>query len=163
MIGIKRSRAYLQSHPKKPLCGMFHHPRLLNLIIVIALALPLSACVGGSLRRDDNAARAKTQMIGMSKEDVLSCMGPPKKKATEGATDVWSYLSTDGQGNSVSDTYKPTGYSHTNSSHNKRFCTINVVMKEGVVTRINFLGPTATNFFNTNDQCGYAVAACVNQ
>ena len=28
-------------------------------------------------------------MIGMPKEQLLSCMGPPANKATEGKTEVW--------------------------------------------------------------------------
>jgi hypothetical protein len=43
---------------------------------------------GAQDRGDDAAAKAKTRMIGMSKEDVLACMGIPKKKASEDATRV---------------------------------------------------------------------------
>lgn len=130
---------------------------LFPLLLVVAL----SGCMSnGSLRRDDIAAKAKTRMIGMSREDVLACMGPPKKKAEEGATEVWSYLSTDGQGNYSGSKGKSTYYDHTRGTHSRNFCTVNVVIKEGIVQKVNYLGPTATHFYNENDQCGYAVAAC---
>ena len=32
-------------------------------------------------------------MVGLSKEQVLACMGPPATKAAEGATKVWGYAS----------------------------------------------------------------------
>jgi hypothetical protein len=132
-----------------------------SLMAVIALAALLPAC--GSLRRDDMAAKAKTQMIGMAKEDVLACMGIPKKKMTEGAVEVWSYLSTNGYGYSYGSKARITGgNSLYGSEHEKRFCTVNVVMKNGFVTALHYLGPTATYAYNTLDQCGYAVAACVN-
>ena len=35
-------------------------------------------------------------MVGMSKEQVLTCMGPPASKTAEGQTEVWSYNSGDG-------------------------------------------------------------------
>ena len=136
----------------------FHRP--LGLIAALALTALLSGCMD-SLKRDDAAATAKTRMRGLSREEVLSCMGPPKKKATEGETEVWSYLSTDGQSNYIGDTIKPSGYAHTNGSYNKNFCTVNVVMKGGFVKAIHYLGPTGTHFYTTKDQCGYAIAACV--
>ncbi|MDR3425334.1 MAG: hypothetical protein P4M13_09750 [Alphaproteobacteria bacterium] len=129
-------------------------------VVWLAFVALLSGCIG-SLQRDDDAAAAKTRMIGMAREDVLACMGPPKKKAKEGETEVWSYLSTDSQSSYVGDTIKPTGYTHTIGSHSRNFCTVNVVMKDDVVKVVHYLGPYATNFYNTDDQCGYAVRACV--
>jgi hypothetical protein len=41
-------------------------------------------------------------MIGLSKEQVLACMGPPVSKAKEGSTEVWSYPSGDGTTNASS-------------------------------------------------------------
>jgi hypothetical protein len=131
-------------------------------ILALFLTATLSGC-GGSLRRDDDAAKAKTRMIGMTREEILACMGPAKKKAAEGTTEVWSYLSTDYESSSTYDTIKPTGYAHSMGSHSKNFCTVNVTMKDGIVKSIHYLGPTATNFYNDNDQCGYAVAGCVER
>jgi hypothetical protein len=120
----------------------------------------LSAC--GAFQRSDDAAAAKTRMVGLSREAVLACMGVPKKKASEGTTEVWSYLSTSGHGESQSETYKPTGFAFTNGSHDRNFCTVNVVMKDGVVTRVNYNGPSTSSLFTSDDQCGYAVANCVD-
>jgi hypothetical protein len=36
-------------------------------------------------------------MVGLSKEQVLACMGPPATKAAEGAAEVWSYASGNGR------------------------------------------------------------------
>ncbi len=138
------------------------------------ILLAISGC-GGSLRRDEDAARAKVRMVGMTKEEVLGCMGPPKKKAVEGATEVWSYLSSSGHsylsGGSFknSETYRPSHYSRSDSfslfgqESERRFCTVNVTMKDGAVKAVHYLGPAATNFYNDHDQCGYAVAACAQQ
>jgi len=32
-------------------------------------------------------------MVGLSREQVLQCMGPPGNKMAEGASEVWSYES----------------------------------------------------------------------
>jgi outer membrane protein assembly factor BamE (lipoprotein component of BamABCDE complex) len=36
-------------------------------------------------------------MVGMSKEQVLQCMGPPAQTSAEGQTEVWSYASGNGR------------------------------------------------------------------
>jgi outer membrane protein assembly factor BamE (lipoprotein component of BamABCDE complex) len=126
---------------------------------LLVVSVLLSAC--GSLQRDEDAAAAKTRMIGMTREEVLACMGPPRAKSSEDSTQVWSYFSSDRQSSATGNTFRPTGYSYTNISRSRNFCTVNVVMKDGVVEAIHYLGPTSTNFYNKDDQCGYAVKACV--
>lgn len=104
-------------------------------------------------------------MIGMAKEDVLACMGPAKKKDVAGETEVWQYKSTDntrgGPSNSVKMTdYWRSGYSERSDS----FCLVNIVMKNNIVTRVNYTGPTASGLLVPSDeQCGFAVANCVDQ
>jgi outer membrane protein assembly factor BamE (lipoprotein component of BamABCDE complex) len=48
------------------------------------------------LQRAQVANYARAQMVGLSKEQVLACMGAPSSRASEGATEVWSYSSGDG-------------------------------------------------------------------
>ena len=35
-------------------------------------------------------------MVGMTKEQVFTCMGPAQTKSSEGATEIWSYPSGNG-------------------------------------------------------------------
>jgi outer membrane protein assembly factor BamE (lipoprotein component of BamABCDE complex) len=91
-------------------------------------------------------------MVGMSKEQVLVCMGPPASKAAEGQTDVWSYNSEDGT------TIASGSVSQGVSS--RRFCQINVVMSGGAVSAVNYQGPTG-GLITAGEQCAYAVDACV--
>ncbi len=95
-------------------------------------------------------------MLGMTKEQVLSCMGPPVNKAAEGATEVWAYNS--GNGMQVA-SISGNRYSATAVS-SQRFCTINVVMTNGAVSAINYTGPTG-GLLTAGEQCAYAVNACV--
>lgn len=128
-------------------------------LVFAALALVLAGC--SSFQRADDAAAAQKRMPGLTREEVLACMGPARKKASEGATEVWSYLSTNGLADSQSSTYKPTGYVFTTGSRDKSFCTVNVVMRDGVVTAVHYNGPSG-GLFDKNEQCGYAVANCID-
>lgn len=97
-------------------------------------------------------------MVGMTKENVLTCMGPPASKAAEGATEVWSYDSGNGmEVASVSgDRYSATAVS------SRRFCRVNVVMTSGAVSAVNYSGPTG-GLLTAGEQCAYAVDACVKK
>ena len=56
--------------------------------------LIVSSC---AVMRAKEANEAQVTMVGMSKEQILACMGVPAAKAVEGATEVWSYNSGNGQ------------------------------------------------------------------
>jgi hypothetical protein len=60
---------------------------------IVALAVAVSGC---AIQRAQVAQDARIQMVGMSKEQVLTCMGPPASKAAEAQTEVWGYNSGDG-------------------------------------------------------------------
>jgi outer membrane protein assembly factor BamE (lipoprotein component of BamABCDE complex) len=122
-------------------------------IVALGAAVLLSGC---AIQRAQEALDARAQMIGMSKEQVLACMGAPVNKAAEGMTEVWGYNS--GNGMTVTDaSYGRFGGTAVSSS---RFCNINVVMNKGQVAAINYAGPTG-GLLTAGEQCAYAVDACV--
>ena len=127
--------------------------------ILCLAALVLSACV---FQRADDAAAAKTKMIGMSKEQVLACMGVPKQRMQESATEVWSYYSSDGYANAVGQSYRTGSVSTFGSFHERSFCTVNVVMVNGQVSALNYSGPSG-GLLAPDEQCGYAVKHCVDK
>lgn len=160
----------------------------------IAAILALGACTlallaGCSLERAQTAAAAQTQMIGLSKGEVLACMGIPAAKAVEGATEVWSYETGNGRTDSVSNGYSNTnaavtgaaqatrignsvyatgaaaGSSQTSSfgfgSTRRRSCTVSIVMTNGSVSRVNYSGPTG-GVLTKGEQCAYAVQNCTH-
>jgi len=98
-------------------------------IVALGAAVLLSGC---AIQRAQEAQDARAQMVGMSKEQVLACMGAPVNKAAEGMTEVWAYNS--GNGMTVTDaSYGRFGGTAVSSS---RFCNINVVMNKGQVAAV---------------------------
>jgi outer membrane protein assembly factor BamE (lipoprotein component of BamABCDE complex) len=134
---------------------------------------------GCAVQRAVVAQGAQEKMVGLSKEQVLACMGPPGKMA-EGATEVWSYSSGNDRVTAIG-----SGYSQTNGSlsgqrtrgggfsadgtattvslssatASRRYCTVNVVMSDGLVSRINYTGPTG-GLLTGGEQCAFAVENC---
>ena len=90
--------------------------------IIIALAVAAGGLTGCAIERAQVAQDAQSRMIGLTKEQVLSCMGVPAAKAAEGATKVWSYNS--GNDHTQTATF---GQSTTNASlyGNRQFATRN--------------------------------------
>ena len=143
---------------------------------VVGAAFIVSGC---AVQRAVVARSAQEKMVGLSREQVLACMGPPASKAAEGATEVWSYNSgndhvtavgtgyaqTDGSfsGQRLGNTYSGTGSATTTSlstaTASRRFCTVNVVMSEGRVSRLNYAGPTG-GILTGGEQCAFVVENC---
>jgi hypothetical protein len=104
---------------------------------------------GCALQRAEVAQTAQVSMIGMPREKVLACMGPPAQKAAEGQTEVWAY-------NTSPTIMLDQGTGAT------RFCTVNIVMSGNAVSAVNYRGPTG-GLLTRGEQCAYAVDACVKQ
>lgn len=118
--------------------------------VAVAAGLALSAC---AIARSEVANNAQNQMVGFTKEHVLACMGPPANQATVGATEVWSY----GSGDNMTAASYGNGFAVSSSRH----CTVNVTMTNGVVSAMNYVGPTG-GLLSPNEECAYAVSNCVH-
>lgn len=131
----------------------------------IACALVVSGC---AVMRAKEANQAQATMVGMTKEQVLACMGVPAGKAVEGATEVWSYNSGNGQtvgfgSSSASVSGGPgyaNGYGFSSMVTERRFCTVNVTMMNGHVERLNYVGPTG-GLITQGEQCAFAIENCI--
>jgi hypothetical protein len=124
-----------------------------RILAFVAVAVALGGC---AIQRAQIAQDARVQMVGLTKEQVLVCMGPPAGKAAEGQTEVWSYHSGDGTtiaSGSVS-------YGNFSGVSSRRFCQINVVISRGAVSAVNYQGPTG-GLITAGEQCAYAIDACV--
>jgi hypothetical protein len=125
----------------------------MRILGIVALAAALGGC---AFQRAEVAQTAQASMIGMPKEQVLACMGAPANKAAEGKTEVWGYNS--GNGMTVTDaSYGRFGGTAVSSN---RFCNVNIVMTAGLVSAVNYTGPTG-GLLTAGEQCAYAVNACV--
>jgi hypothetical protein len=124
----------------------------------ICAALAVAACA--PLEWAQIAEDARSQMLGLSKEQVLACMGPPANRMAEGATEVWAYRSGNGQIDVASSASVAGPMVTGDTVATMRFCNVQVVMQGGRVTRLNYTGPTG-GFLAPGEQCAFAVRNCV--
>ena len=118
-------------------------------LATIIACLFLCAC---SLQRAETAQTARTQLVGMSKEQILACMGVPLQKGVEGSTEVWSYNSGNGR--------VTASYNSGVAIATERHCTVNIVLTGGRVSAVNYTGPTG-GVLSAGEQCAYAVEGCM--
>jgi hypothetical protein len=146
----------------------------LRIFILILLCYALTGC---AIERAQKANAAKASMIGMQKSEVLACMGVPQSQSTVGDVEVWSYESGNGHtdnsmfvaSNSTSNLNiartSAFGTRQTNSigagTTTRRSCTINIVMQNEKVSKVNYSGPTG-GLFTKGEQCAYVIENCVN-
>ncbi|MDD2324852.1 MAG: hypothetical protein PHW63_02415 [Alphaproteobacteria bacterium] len=132
------------------------------------LGVGFCCLVGGcAMQRAADAQEAQQKMVGLSKEQVFSCMGIPVRKASEGDVEIWSYKSTNGW---VEKTKKTTSATFSGSiesalsfgdeTRERRFCTVQIVMKQDHVAAVHYNGPTG-GFLTEDEQCAYAVRNCL--
>jgi len=129
--------------------------------LIFFLTGPLvSSC---SYQRAEVAADAKSKMIGMSREQVLACMGAPPQHATVGETEVWSYPSGGDTrtfstaSGSVDASGHANAFGSSYSAH--RYCIVNVVMTGDRVSAVNYIGRTG-GWATQGEQCAFAVQNC---
>jgi outer membrane protein assembly factor BamE (lipoprotein component of BamABCDE complex) len=105
--------------------------------VVAALAIILFC--HSDLRRAEAAGTAKPSIIGMTKEQVLACMGPPNRRLTAGETELWQYVSLSTKGGIT-----------------VRDCTVSVTFSEGHLTAVQSKG-----LLTPDAQCAETIQNCV--
>lgn len=130
-------------------------------ILIVAV---LSVCLlsGCAAHRSQMAARAKTELIGMSKRDLFSCAGVPVRQER---VDDLEFLTYTGGGDSVG-----SGFANQMSSSSAvvfskrthRYCEATFILKDGVVQKINYQGRTG-GLLTKGEQCAFIVEGCLSQ
>jgi hypothetical protein len=142
-----------------------HHAALISIgwyLIFFSAGSLVISCARS--QRAEVAADAKAKMIGMSKEQVLTCTGAPPQHAAVGETEVWSYPSGGDTSTfstasgSIDASGNANAFGSSRSAH--RYCIVNVVMTGDRVSDVNYVGRTG-GWASQGEQCAFAVQNCV--
>ena len=122
----------------------------------ILLALMLAGC-SGSGQNLIQAQDARNQLVGLSDEKILACMGKPQGRFTYGSTEVWQYNSSAATGQAHDKPAMGAGA----STPSTRYCVVNIAMSNRAVQSVNYSG--LTGVLPQDEQCASAVRACLTQ
>lgn len=111
---------------------------LTTLLAVCVSTALLTGCVSAPSTEELNP-----KLVGMSKQQLLSCMGPPNRSATEQNMEFLTY-------------------SHRNFYDKYTYqCDANFILTDGRVTRLNVTGDAPGTLDVTSGVCRALVAKCV--
>jgi len=111
-----------------------------KLLLIVLISFFLSGCV---FHRAEIASRAKSELIGMSKEDLLICAGVPVKQEK---IDNLEYLTYSGSGGDLG------GILYS--------CEATFILKDSIIKKINYQGYTGGPL--TKDEHGeFIIKDCI--
>jgi hypothetical protein len=125
----------------------------------VVLVITITGC---SFQRASLATRAQTELVGMTKKDVLSCAGVPIRQ--ERADDL-EFLTYSGGGDSVgvavaTSTSPSTAIATSKRTH--RYCEATFILKDGIVQKVNYQGRTG-GLLTKGEQCAFIIENCLKQ
>ena len=132
-----------------------------RILVASFLAGVLCGCVA-PYQRAETARQAQVQLRGLSGEQILTCMGVPSGRLTQGQTEVWEYMSGNGQQDIEISGAASGNFASAFGVSRQRSCKIDLIMREGIVQQVNYSGPTG-GLLTPGEQCAYAVNNCVKQ
>jgi hypothetical protein len=108
----------------------------------------LSAAASGCAvhQRAKMAERAPSELVGMSKVELLSCAGVPVRSEK---IENMEFLTYTGSGNDK-------GFFH----RRHHYCEVTFTLKDGMVQKVSYAGNTG-GFFTRGEQCAYVIAPCL--
>lgn len=126
--------------------------------LLASVVLLLGACTSPL---EQVAERARTDMIGMSEQQLKACAGEPTATNQENGIALWSYFrETSRSATAISDVgYTPTRRGETTYDY-FRYCEATFALQNGRVREVAFRGRTATGR-EIMEPCGAIVERCV--
>jgi hypothetical protein len=98
-------------------------------------------------------------MVGMSKQQILQCMGAASNVQTVGSIESWKYFSG-GESFATTNISGNGNFATASTNVATRYCVINITFSNDVVTNVSYSGRTG-GLLSQGEQCAYAVANCV--
>ena len=128
-------------------------------IIMLLVLLLLVGCAGSKFHRAEVATRAKTELVGMSKKNLLSCAGVPVRSQQVEDMEFLTYV---GGGDSVGYAGGVAGPSTASGGivTHKRYCEVTFVLKAGKVEKVNYTGRTG-GWATKGEQCAFVIENCL--
>ena len=128
-------------------------------IIMFLIPLLLLGCSGSKFHRAEVATRAETELVGMSKKDLLSCAGVPMR--SERLEDM-EFLTYVGGGDNVGYAGGGAGSSAAGGviAVHKRYCEVTFILKSGRVEKVNYTGRTG-GWATKDEQCAFVIENCL--
>ncbi|KPJ97274.1 MAG: hypothetical protein AMJ60_12045 [Desulfobacterales bacterium SG8_35] len=127
---------------------------------VILSLVVFSGCINNKFTRAELAKRAQTEMLGMSKKDLLWCAGVPVRSQQVNDMEILTYYISNGDSFGYPADKSLSSAGGGTILINKRYCEVTFVMQNGVINKVSYA--SRTNGQNTeNEQCAFVIQNCI--
>lgn len=130
-----------------------------NILALLVVATLLSGCASTKFGRADFAERAKVELVGKSKKDILTCAGVPVRSQQADNMEFLTYYS-----GGDSDAYVAGGAGSSAGggavSVKKRYCEVTFILRDGMVEKVNYAGRTG-GLITEGEQCAFVLQNCL--
>ncbi|MCW5751926.1 MAG: hypothetical protein KIT81_12330 [Alphaproteobacteria bacterium] len=132
-------------------------------LLLCFLVLLVASCAARERQR--TAELAQTQLIGMSREELLSCAGRPASRASGERVEYFVFVRREGGGDPLgSEPVGATGgFSAPPSAGTPLRCEATVKLEQGRVATISYRGQSGGVLLNRQQVCGYIFERCVRK
>lgn len=120
-------------------------------------ALLVSACANTRQENADLAFFARTQLIGLSKAQILACAGKPERTAASGDKESFTFSTSSGE------TTLMLGAGGSAISSVRHSCEVTYVFRRGYVEDILYSGARTGGTLTPDDECAPIVRKCMNR
>lgn len=134
----------------------------LHALLTISLVTLIGGCA--ARERQVDAELAQTQLIGLSRSELLACAGKPMTQTGSDTAEYFIYVRHEG-GNGLAP--EPVGSASSaapiSSTSVPLRCAATVKLEQGRVSSISYQGHTGGTIFNRQQVCGYIFERCVKR
>jgi hypothetical protein len=124
-------------------------------VLIIAI-LMLSSC---AIQRANISNEAKTEMIGMSKSDLLMCAGVPSREYKDNGVEFLSY---DSGGDSIGGAIANNTTNTAIFAKKRKYCIATFAIEDNKIVKINYQGRTG-GLLTAGEQCAFVVEGCIKK
>jgi hypothetical protein len=128
-------------------------------LALVVSAVILSGCASTKFGRADLAKRAKIELVGKSKKDILMCAGvPARSQQVEDLEFLTYYSGGDSNAYVAGGAGSSAGGGAVSVKH--RYCEVTFILKDGVVEKLNYVGRTG-GLITKGEQCAFVLQNCM--
>jgi hypothetical protein len=131
-----------------------------NIIISFFCITLISGCSLDVVNRAGIGIRAKTELIGMPKSEILRCAGIPATIHKNNGTELLTYSNLDRS--DLYDVMPGPGGGLLQMASQLDECEVTLILRNSVVESVNY-GTNHTGIMASDDQCAYVFESCLTR
>jgi PBP1b-binding outer membrane lipoprotein LpoB len=131
-----------------------------NIIIGVLCIILISGCSLKMASRVDIAKRAKAELIGVSKSEILICAGIPANTYRNNGTEFLTYSNL--ERSNFYDVMSGPGGGLLQMASQLDECEVTLTLRDNVVESVNFR-TNHTGIMASDDQCAYVFESCLTK